>query len=629
MPFVNSLTASTPDTLEAQSRTGATTRMLVFLVVWAISIGYMATHLKVGWVPHDEGMLGLSAERALHGELPHRDFDDYTGGLTFVHAFAFREFGVNSASMRFVLFAAFVAWVPTVYYVASRFGPPFVAAGVTLLAIAWSVPNYPGPMPSWYNLFFATAGAAALLRYIERGSRGWLFLAGICGGLSALAKVTAAYYVVGALLFFIFREQDIANAQNRGSPARARLYRAIITVALATFLALLFRMIRMVPGISGLIYFVLPTFGLVVLILAREFAGVAGKDRERFVTLVGLCAPFGAGIAIPLIVFVIPYARAGAVHDLMYGLLATSARAIRFASFDPQSPLMMVSMVPFIVLVSVAYECRRAGRVICGCIVALYGCALQFFAPKATLVYNLGWCSLATAIPALILGGAAMLWVSRGKEQLNILRQEQIMLLLCVTALCSLVQFPFAAPVYFFYVAPLVILSAMALFASTSRPPRFVFGVLIGIYLLFPTLSVTRYQMGISHAPDGQTQRLSIPRAGGLRVDSTDARQYDELIPLVQSHAAGKFVYAAPDCPEVYFLSASQSPSRHYFDYAEDPAGRTERILDEVESLNINVVAISRDAQFTGPMWPDLRSALEQRYTHSAELGSFQVRWKK
>src|SRR6266496_2377563 len=93
--------------------------VLVLLIVWAISASYMATHLKRGWVPHDEGTLGLSAERVLNGGLPHRDFDDYTGGLTFVHALAFREFGINSASMRIVLFVFFVAWVPAVFYIAS------------------------------------------------------------------------------------------------------------------------------------------------------------------------------------------------------------------------------------------------------------------------------------------------------------------------------------------------------------------------------------------------------------------------------------------------------------------------------------------------------------------------------
>src|ERR1700745_2806410 len=97
------------------------TNLLVLLIVWVISIGYMATHLKRGWVPHDEGTLGQSAERVLNGELPHRDFDDYPGGLTFLHALAFREFGINSASMRIVLFAFFAIWVPAVFYIASHF----------------------------------------------------------------------------------------------------------------------------------------------------------------------------------------------------------------------------------------------------------------------------------------------------------------------------------------------------------------------------------------------------------------------------------------------------------------------------------------------------------------------------
>src|SRR2546430_11810827 len=97
------------------------THVVAFLVVWAVCAGYMATHLESGWVPHDEGTLGLSAERVLRGELPNRDFDDYTGGLTFVHALAFRELGISSISMRSVLFIFFMLWVPAVFYVASCF----------------------------------------------------------------------------------------------------------------------------------------------------------------------------------------------------------------------------------------------------------------------------------------------------------------------------------------------------------------------------------------------------------------------------------------------------------------------------------------------------------------------------
>src|SRR5207249_2857844 len=126
---------------EARTRRSAKTHTVLVLIVMTLSIGYMATHLKRGWVPHDEGTLGLSAERVLHGELPHRDFDDYTGGLTFVHALAFRGLGINSGSMRIVLFAFSMLWVPAVFYVASRFVSIYSAGAVTLVAVAWSVPN--------------------------------------------------------------------------------------------------------------------------------------------------------------------------------------------------------------------------------------------------------------------------------------------------------------------------------------------------------------------------------------------------------------------------------------------------------------------------------------------------------
>src|SRR5687768_6267523 len=70
---------------------------------------YVAAHLSDGWIPHDEGQLGQTAERTLRGELPHRDFDDmYTGGLSFLHAAAFRLWGIDSASLRVILALFFV-----------------------------------------------------------------------------------------------------------------------------------------------------------------------------------------------------------------------------------------------------------------------------------------------------------------------------------------------------------------------------------------------------------------------------------------------------------------------------------------------------------------------------------------
>jgi hypothetical protein len=341
-----------------------------------------------------------------------------------------------------------------------------------------------------------------------------------------------------------------------------------------------------------------------------------------------MCVPFGAGIAIPLVAFLVPYLLSGAIHDLIRGLFSTPTRAIRFASFDPQNPLMMLTIIPVVLPLVVGYECGRRGRAICGVIVAMYVCVVLIFALRSTLSYSLGWSSLATVIPAMVLAGVAILWVSSRQENLGSMRQQQIMLMLCVTALCSLVQFPFAAPVYFFYVAPLVILLGTALFTLATRPPRLALGVIMGFYLLLPALPIAPYYVGLRHAPDSQLEQLSIARAGGLLIESNDVQLYENLILLVQTHTTGKFIYAAPDCPEVYFLSGLKSPTRHFFDTAEDPIGHTQRILQAIEELNVNVVAISKYRQFSSAMSPDLQGALEKRYPNSANLSTFQVRWR-
>ena len=606
--------------------------LLVLLIVWSISVGYLGTHLKRGWVPHDEGTLGLSAERVLKGDLPHRDFDDYTGGLTFLHALAFREFGTNSVSMRIVLFVFFAAWVPVVYYAASRFGPPYFAGAVALVAVGWSVPNYPGPMPSWYNLFFATFGVAALLRYLETSSRRWVVLAGICAGFSFLAKITAVYFVAGVILFFVFREQSITNDESRRLVAGGRVYTVILTIILTFSVVLLFSEVLRTSGTRGIVYFVLPACLLVSLIMAKEFVGVTGTDRERFMTLLSMCVPFCFGVAVPVITFLVPYMFSGAVRDLMLGLVATPKRAVRFAALVPERPVLTLTVILFIVPVLVANESRRLGRAVCGGILFLMTCMVFIFSERNHFVYDVGWYSLAASIPVLVFVGVSILWVSRGNGKLNSLRQQQMMLVMSVATLCSLVRFPFSAGVYFLYVAPLVILLAASLFAGAAHPPRFGLVILLGFYFLFAVFRVTPgfiYAMGHQYGPDIQTQQLSIGRAGGLRVEPSVAQLYDELIPLVQSRAEGGFIYAAPDCPEVYFLSGLQSPMRHYYDFAEEPIGHTQRILQLLESLNVNVVTINQKPQFSDRMPSDLESALGERYPHFAEVGYFQVRWKE
>src|SRR5213594_1594115 len=138
-------------------------KYLVLFAVLGLSAGYLARFAYRRWVPYDEGTIALNAEHVLDGELPHRDFDDYTGGLTYLHALGFKLLGIRLTSLRLVLFLFALAFTSSLYFIALRAAPPLFAALASMLCVAWSLPNYFASLPSWYNLFFAAFGTLALL----------------------------------------------------------------------------------------------------------------------------------------------------------------------------------------------------------------------------------------------------------------------------------------------------------------------------------------------------------------------------------------------------------------------------------------------------------------------------------
>jgi hypothetical protein len=231
--------------------------------------------------------LSQAADRVLHGELPHRDFDDpYTGGLSYVNALAFRTFGENRSSLRYVLFLFFLTWIPAVYTIARAFFSPLPSAGITLLAVLWSVPNYPAAMPSWHCLFFATFGVLAGIKYVERPRSYLLILAGLAGGFSFLVKSPGMLFVAGTLLFFVYREQSLSqaipSAVNEIEQKVLRAYVIFILVGLLLFLALLTKVIMVTGGSPEFVHFVLPPLAIVCLLLARESDVRCPNQLNRF-----------------------------------------------------------------------------------------------------------------------------------------------------------------------------------------------------------------------------------------------------------------------------------------------------------------------------------------------------------
>jgi Dolichyl-phosphate-mannose-protein mannosyltransferase len=607
---------------------------LVLGMVWVASAIYVAACLRRGWVPCDAGMLSQGAERVLQGQVPFRDFGEvYTGGLPYLNALAFRLFGANLFSIRIPLFVLFLGWVPAVYFIARRFAGPLAAGLVTLLAVAWSLPNYTEAMPSWYNLFIATFGAAALLKYIDTRRQRWLWLAGLCGGLSIVVKITGLYFIAAGLLFFAFRERSLASQVPAFPARRGRFYRLFLVVCLLLYLAMLLDTVWQHPNSAEFTHFVLPGACLAALLLWREYRQAPGAAGARFRNIFSMALPFLAGAAVPVAGLLLWYARASAIHDF-FVYTALGMRHIQWAFSKPIGALGVLGLAPALIVFLLACSrdeslrrlADRAAPVILG--------ATLLAAWKSFAVYELIGFSVPLTIPLLAL--AALAWL-RPSSALLQAKSEPTFLLVAVSVLCALVQFPLPQPLFFSYVAPFVILALLALASLRRRTPGGKAAMAtVGLFYLvfalwlFPPARLTTNAIGPWES--WRMEKLPFARAGGIRVAASEEEEYAKLIPLIRAHARGDYIYAAPDCPEVYFLSGFRNPTKTFLEFLDpdflDIPARTERVLSAIRDHNVSVVVILTKPQFSGPLPAGLRAALDAQFPRSAHAVQFEVRWR-
>jgi 4-amino-4-deoxy-L-arabinose transferase-like glycosyltransferase len=604
---------------------------LVLLTVLAISVAYVGVHLARGWMPYDDGAMAQSAERLLQGQLPHRDFDDiYTGGLSWLNAGAFRLFGTNLWSLRLALLAVFVAWVPSVYYLASRLVRPTAAGAITVLSVVWSLPNYTAAMPSWYNLFLATFGAAALFRHIEDGRRRWLVAAGVAGGLSFLVKVVGLYYVAGVLLFLVFRAHESSRRGAGPNPARANAYAAFVTLALVAFVAALGVLVRHQLYAPELSQFVLPGAAIAALLARNEWSQPAGASGARFASLARLLVPFLLGVALPVALFLVPYVLSGAVGAFAHGVFVLPMRRFGIAVSQVLPFFMMLACVPLALLAVLARVLRGRAARYAGLALAVSLVAVLVVTGRYAPLYRGVWYSVRMLLPGLVVVGVIVLSRERRADAEDPLLRPRAMALLCVAALCNVIQFPFFVPNYFCYVAPLVALAVVALYRYLRVPSPWIPATVLAFYAAFPVVRTndsTLYTMGVFYKPYLRTMPLGLER-GGIDVPIVHAEAYRRLIPLLRSRARGGYTWASPDCPEIYFLSGLRNPTRSLFDFFDDTTGRTTRVLQALEQHGVTAIVLNASAAFSPAPTDDLVAALEKRYPFAANVGPFHVRWR-
>lgn len=615
-------------------------RPVVLALGWVGAVAVVALATRHFWIPLDAGTLAQSAERVLHGQLPQRDFGDpYSGLNAMVGALAFRVFGVRLPALRFPLVVGFAAWLPGLWLVARRFVEPAAAAGAVVLSAVLSVPTYPEAMPTWFSLFAVTWGLWCLLRFLDGGSRRWLAAAGALAGVALLFKVVGLYFVAATLL---------ALAAHRGDGSR--LYRGIEMAGVVAFLALLDHLVLPGSGASGVWHFFVPALALGGAVVWRGWHGRAGDAPSTGAGLRPLLADgvaLAVGLAIPVVVFLVPYALGGGLGAWFRGVFVLPGRRLQAAASAP-GPFWTV--VPGMVAVAVMAAAMRlrgaAARRTALALAALLALGLALDDALEGGVMGTLWYALRGWIPALVVWGA-MAWGIRTaapRATASSTRADAasdgrlpdaapaasrdarrpamtVFAVLATAGLWALVEFPYDAPAYFFYVAPLGVLATLAVLGVYRRRA----GPVLALLAATAAFLGAGYGAGVALSSPAL---LDLPRAG-IRVSSADAHVYETLVRDVREHAHGDGLWAGPDAPEVYYLTGLPNPTPTLYEFLDAAPPRVEDLDTLFAAHDVRVVVLNRKPLFSAPATADVVTWLYRTFPGGQDVGPFSVRWKE
>jgi hypothetical protein len=565
----------------------------------------LSQHLFRNWVAFDEGAMGQAAALVRGGAWPHRDFTDiYSGGLALLDAGAQWLFGDDLRSLRIPLGIAAIAWVGVLAACFRRFVSPAAAAGLALVAFLWGPPLYTAAMPSWYLLFLATGVVWALLRWHESQEVRWWGLVGLLVGLAIFIKINALFLLAASGCVLLLDDRIRSGWLGAG----------LVLLGVAGACATVSRGWPM--GTAAMLF--LPLVALAVASLRHDRGVVEGPAADFRRTL----RP-GAWLALGLGVVLVPwlgvYAATGALAPLIDGMLVLPFKRTAFAALVPPAfwlpDLVAIGLLGWAIFGRWTEE--RAARA------AVLFLAFAFFAIEAARrspdwVVFFGWREIRILGLTALLATAVVRWRERGPEV------RPIMIVGWVAAWFALLQYPFGAPNYLAYVAPLLLLAGTAAAARTI--PR-VLGAAIALALALWTTGVDHDQpltiLGYGHfSPPRPLAVLDLPR-GGLRVPEHEAIWYLSIDEVLDRWDA-KTIIAGPDAPEIYYFTGRPFQGREFFEFMA-PEWSTAEFVGRITRGHPDAVVLNLRPYFSRIPMDSVVAALPMRPVADTTIGRFRL----
>jgi hypothetical protein len=390
-------------------------------------------------------------------------------------------------------------------------------------------------------------------------------------------------------------------------------------------------LVRQHLGTGVLMLFVFPSIALAVMLVQLQSHGRGGALPSAIALAIRPGLIFSAGLAIPLVAWIGSYLAAGAVGDLAHGIFVLPRVRLDSVTSALASPWVLAWGLPAIVLLGLGNRrtpARQANLLALLAVVSglplLLACLMGPADGRPVTLLASAYKPLFLAsfyLPVLVVVSGIL--IVRQDHPARGERDTRLFIVLGPLAVMTLIQYPYSTGIYFCYYAPLLILGVLAVVRSQAAGWQRSW---IGIGLLALLFAVSMLNFSSPRRLGAESQSIArqgplSPRAD-LAVNLRDLEDYGSLIDLLERVTSeGESIYAAPDCPEVYFLANRRNPTRTMYDIFDTREGREPLILEMLEKQRVRAVVVNMRAEFSGPLSAGFLAELERIFPQRTRIG--------